>query len=143
MVTHTKLILTLSSLSNNTKLWLSVYLKRQIASLQYNSNLSFFSSQGESPSRRMFVGYPLQHLCPHNPTIFSPAPMLMTGLFPVPTPTLIRWLSLFLLTRSLLKRGWMNIFGCFKVHQHCIHPSICAIQHSSSIVKLLKFTNCL
>ena len=88
MANRTKLIcaLTLSSLSNNTKRWLSAYLKGRTASCRYNFTLSP-SFHARVRSLRVPV-YPLPYstsLPPHspNPTTFSPTPMLMTSLFSV------------------------------------------------------------
>ena len=60
MVNHTKLALSLSSLSNNAKHWLSAYLKRQTASCCYNFILS--------PSFHARVGVP-EGAC-ISPTLF-------------------------------------------------------------------------
>ena len=85
IVNHTKLIhaLTLSYLSNNTKHWLFAYLKGRIASCLYNFTLSSFY--------HVRVGVP-QGTCV-SPTLYNS--ILMTSLFLVPTPMLIRWLRPF------------------------------------------------
>ena len=58
MVNHTKLIstLTLFPLSNNTKRWLSAYVKRRSASGQYNFTLSpsFHAKSGVLQDARIF-----------------------------------------------------------------------------------------
>ena len=54
-------------------------------------------------------------LSSHSPnlTIFSLAPMLMTSLFPVPTPILIRWPRPFLSTHQILMSGQMSVIWSF------------------------------
>ena len=100
MVNHTKLIsaLTLSPLTDNTKRWLSVYLKGRTASDRYYFTVSppfmpGWVRRGTHFSGR-FISLPYSTSLPlHslNTTSFSPTPpRQMTSLFPVPTPTLIR-----------------------------------------------------
>ena len=113
MVNHTKLIraLTLSSSSNNTKRWLTAYLKGRTAGCWYNFTLSsFFHARVGVPQG---IVHPLSYLTSSSPyslnlTTFSPAPMLMTSLFPVPTPILIRRLRPFLSTDQILRSGQMS-----------------------------------
>ena len=109
MVNHTKLIraLTPSSLSNNTKPLLSGYLKGRTASCRCSFTLSSLFIPGIGSLRALV--YPLPYLTslpPHS--TFSPTPMLMTALFPVPTPTLIRWLRTLLPIHQILKSGEMS-----------------------------------
>ena len=70
MVNHTKLIrvLTLSSLSNNTKCWLSACLKGRSASYRYNFILSPSSCISPTLFNSFVFTFP-------SPTTFSPTPM--------------------------------------------------------------------
>jgi len=113
MVNHTKLIrtLTISCLRNNTKRWLSTYLKGRTASCRYNSTLSpSFHARVGVPQGYVYLLLYCTSLSPHppNPKIFSPAPMLMASLFPIPTPTLTRLLWSFLPTHQILRSGQMS-----------------------------------
>ena len=83
--------------------------------------------QGKGPSGRMYI-HPIPNstsFSPYSPspTIFSPATMLMTSLFPLPTQTLFRWLRLFLPTHKILRGGKMSGVWPFLFQSP---PSLCS-----------------
>ena len=113
MVNHTKLIspLTFSPLSNNTKRWVSAYLKGLTTSCRYNFTIcpsyhvTVAVPQGACMSLLYSISLPLHSL---NMTTFSVNLMQITSLLPVPTPTLLRWLKLLPPMHQILKSGRMS-----------------------------------